>query len=262
MPARSFGVDGCRAGWFCVGLADGRLSGSLHPTLSTFLEGTCAADTILIDIPIGLKGGADGPRQCDVLARQLLGPRASSVFSAPIRELLQAGTYLEANALSRQLADKGLSKQTWNICAKIREVDRIMQTCDKARESLHEAHPELCFYGLNRGQPMQHSKRRRAGFDERLALLARHLPDVRRFLDQMLDCHPRSRLAPDDVLDAAACALTASLRGSWRHCPDVREQDRTGLPMAIVFPDLSYEVQTSQTGRARGPAEENGQSAD
>lgn len=244
MPARSFGVDGCRAGWFCVGLADGRLSGSLHPTLSTFIEGTHPADTILIDIPIGLNHGADGPRQCDVLARQLLGPRASSVFSAPIRELLHTGTYPEANALSRQLAGKGLSKQTWNICAKIKEVDWIMQTCDKARQSLHEAHPELCFYGLNRGQPMQHTKRSRAGFDERLALLARHLPDVRTFLDQMLDCHPRSRLALDDVLDATACALTAAMQSTWGSLPRQCERDRTGLPMAIVFPDLSQEVQT------------------
>lgn len=243
MPGRSFGVDGCRAGWFCVGLADGRLSGSLHPTLSTFLEGTCAADNILIDIPIGLKCGADGARRCDVLARQLLGPRASSVFSAPIRELLQAGTYLEANALSRQLADKGLSKQTWNICAKIREVDRIMQTCDKARESLHEAHPELCFCGLNRGRPMQHSKRSPAGHEERLALLARHLPHVEAFLDHMLKSYPRSQLARDDVLDATVCALTASMQSVWQYLPEPGERDRAGLPMSIVFPDLSHEVQ-------------------
>lgn len=236
MPERSFGVDGCRAGWFCVGLGIGKLSGGLYPSLSSLVEATGLAGTVLIDIPIGLKAGLEGPRQCDVLARRHLGKRASSVFSAPIRELLEAATYPEANALSKALTGKGLSKQTWNICGKIREADRLLQTSDGARRRLREAHPELCFYGLNHDRPMQHAKRSKAGFEERRALLARYLPDIQAFLESTLADYPRSQLARDDVLDATVCALTASLPASWRHIPENGERDRTGLTMEIIFP--------------------------
>lgn len=246
MSARHFGVDGCRAGWFCVGLEGGKLSGDLYPGLSSLVEATGRAGSVLVDIPVGLKAGSEGPRQCDVLARQHLGKRASSVFSAPIRELLEAGSYAEANALSRALSGKGLSKQTWNICGKIREADRLLQASDSARRRLREAHPELCFYGFNRGRPMQHAKRSQAGFEERLALLACHLPDVRPFLDDMLTRYPRSQLARDDVLDATVCALTASLPASWRRLPAKPEKDRTGLVMEILFPDFSHVWQAEE----------------
>ena len=48
------------------------------------------ADSVLIDIPIGLSDSGPGGRLCDREARQLLGcGRVSSVFSAPARRTLQ-----------------------------------------------------------------------------------------------------------------------------------------------------------------------------
>ena len=49
---------------------------------------------VALDIPIGLATGA--PRPCDVAARGALGPgRASSVFPAPDRRLIEALPFTE-----------------------------------------------------------------------------------------------------------------------------------------------------------------------
>jgi predicted RNase H-like nuclease len=60
-----------------------------------------------IDIPIGLP--ESGPRLADALARQVLGSRASSVFSTPIRAALEAEPYAEANALAHDERPRRLS---------------------------------------------------------------------------------------------------------------------------------------------------------
>ena len=229
------GVDGCRAGWFHVCLAGGELSGGIASHISDIVARADVGDQVFIDIPIGLpESGPDG-RRCDAEARRLLGPRASSVFNAPLRAVLDQQSYTQANLLSRELSGKGLSKQTWNICAKIREVDSVLRTDAKARAVLREAHPELCFHGLAGGRPMQHNKKSGEGFTERLALLERYVPAAGEFVAAALARYPRSQLARDDIVDATACALTASLRQHWRSVPACSEHDAEGLPMAIVY---------------------------
>lgn len=232
---RHFGVDGCKGGWFFVCLASEGISHGFAPHLSALLAQATAADTVLIDIPIGLLDGGPDGRRCDAEARRLLGPRASSVFNAPIRGVLCEQSYPEANACSRKLTGKGLSKQTWNICSKIREVDDVLRTDAKARRILHEAHPELCFLGLAGGRPMQHNKKTDDGFGERLALLEHYWPPAGEFVAAVLACYPRSQLARDDIVDAMVCALTASLRERWRSVPASTERDAEGLAMKMVY---------------------------
>jgi len=232
---RHFGVDGCKGGWFYVCLGDSSISHGFAPHIGAILEQATAADHVFIDIPIGLLGAGPGARLCDVEARRLLGARSSSVFNAPVRDVLDQQSYAEANACSRELTGKGLSKQSWNICAKIREVDSVLQKDTKARKILREAHPELCFFGLSRGAPMQHNKKTEDGFRERLALLQRHWPAAGGFVAAALASYPRARVARDDILDAAVCALTASMQQHWRGVPATAEYDATGLAMQIMF---------------------------
>lgn len=232
---RYFGVDGCKGGWLYVCLANGGIIHGFAPHIGAILAQATTADRVLIDIPIGLLECGPEGRLCDVQARRLLGPRASSVFNAPIRGVLDQQSYAEANAFSRELAGKGLSKQTWNICAKIREVDSVLRTDTKARSILREAHPELCFYGLAGGKPMLHNKKTGDGFGERLALLERHLPSAAEFLASALACYPRSRVARDDIVDAMVCALTGSLCKYWRSVPASAERDAEGLEMKMVY---------------------------
>jgi predicted RNase H-like nuclease len=181
---------------------------------------------VAVDIPIGL--AASGPRACDAEARRRLGPRRSSVFPAPVRAVLATRTYEEACAVSREVSGKALSKQLYNIVAKIREVDAV-QSPDLQRR-LVEASPELSLAVMHGDAPMQHSKRTAAGRAERIAVLHEHLGvDVPALLEARAPGAP-----PDDVLDALALAWTARryLDGSCLRLGG--ELDATGLRMEVI----------------------------
>jgi predicted RNase H-like nuclease len=231
------GVDGCRAGWFYFHLVSGKAPGyGVVPTIESLLGAAYRAEQIFIDIPIGLRDQEGHARRCDAEARRLLGaPRASSVFPAPIRAILGEPDYESARSKSRALAGKSPSKQTFNIVPKIRQVDQLLQKNKSARLRLKEAHPELCFWGLAGGCPMQYRKSTPAGFAERVAVLASHYPGARRLVDTAIAEFPRKEVARDDVVDALVCAVVASMSAHWRTVPEDPELDSTGLPMQIVY---------------------------
>jgi predicted RNase H-like nuclease len=113
---------------------------------------------------------------------------------------------------------------------KIRQVDEAMTPALQAR--IRETHPEVTFRILG-GRPLQHKKKRVAGRLERLTILdAKGL----RFDPQPERIRlGRSLVAIDDLLDAAACLLTA------KRIAEGREQvlgdgavDSRGVRMEIV----------------------------
>lgn len=230
------GIDGCRAGWFCVVL-DGRGPGSCRVLPDARAVGELAANAVctLIDIPIGLPE-AGGGRLCDREARRLLGPgRSASVFSAPARCTLDAAAYAQALVLSRRATGRGLSIQAWNIVPKIRAIDALLRERPALQAVLRECHPELCFRGLNGGLAMRHSKKQPQGREERLAVLARHFPRSRELFARAAGEFPRREVALDDILDALACAVTArSGHGHYRTVPAQAPCDGQGLRMEIV----------------------------
>jgi predicted RNase H-like nuclease len=233
---RLIGVDGCRGGWL-VATADASLSAlsfSLVADLASLVARAEAGDAIIaIDMPIGL--GDDGPRACDLAARRLLGrPRASSVFPAPCRAALAATTYRRACALSRRTLGVALSRETFNLLPKIRQVDALMTPV--LQEFVREVHPEVVFALLaGRGRGLPYPKRTPAGERLRLSLLRRVAPGfdpgaVRRRLG------PAS-VAGDDVIDAVACLVAAARirRGEALVLPeDAVARDARGLRMEIV----------------------------
>ncbi len=122
------GVDGCPGGWCCVAIdADTTeiASAEVHPTFERVLQSP--ATLICVDIPIGLLD-VPGQRACDVEARRLLGRgRASSVFPPPSRRSLSFAEYREASDVNFQITERRLSKQSFNISPKVREVDGLMK---------------------------------------------------------------------------------------------------------------------------------------
>jgi predicted RNase H-like nuclease len=81
------------------------------------------ADTILVDIPIGLRESGQQERLCDPDARRILGPpRSSSVFPVPCRPSLYVREYREASRVIERHTGRRPSRQSWNIAGKIREV--------------------------------------------------------------------------------------------------------------------------------------------
>jgi len=173
-----------------------------------------------VDMPIGLSDA--GPRVCDIEARKFLGRDGSSVFPAPPRAILGCVDYRTALDVARSTTGRGISKQTFNITAKVAELDWLIQSGTDCE--IVEAHPECSFRTLNAGEPLP-SKKTALGQELRRQLLAAHF-----------DLPPPPRgAAPDDVLDAYAV-----LWSTMRFRSDVHRQfgdgqlDDRGIPMRII----------------------------
>ena len=237
-PQAFIGIDGCRAGWFCVLLDEGdNWSCRVAPDARAVGELSAEADSVLIDIPIGLPDSGPDGRLCDREARQLLGRwRASSVFSAPARRTLAAANYPHALKLNRQATGRGLSKQAWGIVPKIREIDTLLCDNRALRGMLRESHPELCFWALNGKQAMQYNKKKREGQQERLLVLEHYFPQCHALFEQVCGEFLRRQVARDDIIDAMVCAVTAKFGyGGYRMAPASPTRDGQGLPMEIVY---------------------------
>jgi predicted RNase H-like nuclease len=154
------GIDGCRAGWLCV--FQQPRAAEVFAEIADVFAAAPELQVLAIDVPIGLTEA--GARECDRAARRRLGPgRASSVFPAPIRPALHATTYLAACDAAFRAHGKKLSKQSWAIYPKIREVDDFLRRRPELRDRVHEVHPEVTFAEWN-GSAIVESKKRRAGF--------------------------------------------------------------------------------------------------
>ena len=163
------GVDACKKGWFAVALdRQGNWNIGIFKDVVDFWSAFQNASLVLIDMPIGLPYCEK--RKCDIETRKLLGRRASSVFPVPCRKALQVKTYGQACRINQQAMGVKLSIQTWNIAAKIVEVDRFLRNNKMAQRRIRESHPELCFRALAGGHPMAYSKKKPQGFSERYSL--------------------------------------------------------------------------------------------
>lgn len=227
------GVDGCPGGWIAVAydLESGTLSPGIHLSFQNVLKTYQSARVITVDIPIGL--AVNSARACDKEARKALALKGSCVFPAPDPRLLDYEPYEAANAKSRELLKKGLSIQSYSLFPKVSEVKALMSP--GLQEIVFEIHPELCFWAIAGGRPMDHPKRKVEGYEERRALLSQEFG---------CDLWSRSRAfsvarpaKPDDLLDAVAAAWTARriAEGTEGRLPEAPEKDANGLRMEMVF---------------------------
>jgi predicted RNase H-like nuclease len=203
-----YGVDGTRNGWVVARATPNLWNIGIYlvPELEPLFWRVVRDDGILaIDIPIGLPQST--PRSCDREARRLLGqPRGSSVFPAPMRTTLNADDYREACQLNQEACGKKISRQTFNLLPKLREVDALMWV--ERQQRIFESHPELGFMLMSgRDRGLASGKKRPAGRQERLSIVQSLIPDTD--LNSVLATLP-DRIAPlDDKLDALACLITA-----------------------------------------------------
>ena len=206
------GIDGCKAGWIIATTRAIVVVEQLH--LDEF-------DLVGVDMPIGLPDGP--PRVCDVEARKYLKRAGSSVFSAPPRAALGHTDYPSALAASRAATGRGISKQTFNIMAKVGELDRLVDATNQHR--IIEVHPECAFKTLNSDEGLL-TKKSREGRSMRQRLLADHF--------DIPSSAPRGA-AIDDMLDAYAVlwSMLRFQRGDHRVFGD-GQRDQRGLEMRIV----------------------------
>jgi predicted RNase H-like nuclease len=189
------------------------------------------AERSLFDIPIGLKQDSD--RLLEKSVRLALGHRKSSVFPVPCHPAAYAENYAEASSINRQQIGKGLSKQAWFICPRIRDVDRLLRSEPSRRSIIGECHPELAFTLLN-GAPLDASKKTPAGQRQRRQIIERHLPDLTLFIDKMLKQFPRRDLLLDDIFDALVLAITAKKATILPAEPETGVGD---IPIRMWVPD-------------------------
>lgn len=206
------GVDACPGGWIVVQLSS---DGTATANVVRRFEKILALDvtTIAVDIPVGLVD--ESPREADKAAQLFVGARRNSVFSTPIRAVLEFDSHAEANRRCHELTGKGLSLQSFWLCKRMLEVD----TWAKTDERIIEVHPEASFCALRR-EPLRFSKHTPEGLAERRALLEREGIDIPRR-------PPRAK--EDDLLDAVAAAWSAAryAHGLAQPLPD-NHRDRIG----------------------------------
>jgi predicted RNase H-like nuclease len=193
------GLDGWRGRW-AGALLEGRSVRLL------VLEDAAAAlavpevTAIGVDMPVGL--AEDGVRACDVAARGELRGRgaAGSVFPAPVRAVLATADHASATAVSRAVAGRGISVQTWGLVRSIRQLDDALGDPPDARVA--EVHPELSFRELD--DRVRDPKATARGLGQRL----RALQPVMDVLGALAEAP--AGLPVVDALDACAAAWSAA----------------------------------------------------
>jgi len=200
------GIDGSKGGWVCVSGYENNFKELKFEKLKEFNDiKSKDFDLVLVDIPIGLdinlkKGG----RIVDKLARKELLTNKSSIFNAPSRLVLEAKNYEEANKINKNKG-MGLSKQSWNLVKKIKEVDDFIRNSNKT--IIFESHPEIIFQVMKRDK-VSTKKKNDEGIIERRNLLEKNGFN-KVFLERNLSAKD-SFYKKDDFIDACSLFWSAN----------------------------------------------------
>lgn len=217
------GVDGWRGAWVGARL-DSRSVELLAWADVAAVLAVPDVGVVAIDMPIGLSD--DAPRACDVDARRKLGRAGSSVFPAPMRQVLGATDYVDACRSSVEASGKALSRQAWNLVPAIRSLDDALG--DPPDPRVREVHPELSFRALDGRVTDRKSSRR--GLAQRIRAL-QHVMDV---VDALAD--DRAGVPMVDALDACAAAWSAQrIADGVGECVGDGRTDARGRPMRICW---------------------------
>lgn len=238
------GIDACRTGWVgvIVGLEPSTSAPSTCPpaepvrpessaqanrletagvqvafgtTIGELVASLGDLTLVAIGIDMPVHPSDDEVRPCDIEVRRHLGGRKqSSVFITPVWPALRASTHEEAVERSRAATGKGVSKQAWALRPKILEVDAWAPA---APCPIYEVHPEVSF-SLMTGSPILDKKSTPAGLTARQAALQAQGITIPTDIgitpaagpDRKRPDRVRRQAKPDDILDAAACAWSAS----------------------------------------------------
>tara|TARA_B100001057_G_scaffold496314_1_gene597470 strand:- start:993 stop:1691 length:699 start_codon:yes stop_codon:yes gene_type:complete len=196
------GIDGCRSGWIGIYNFNDNFgtSGIIHKKkISEIISSFPSNSIFLIDMPIFLSNRKYA-RKCDVEAKKFLGKRRSSIFFAPCSQALRTKNYNDANNINKKITSLGLSKQSWNLFEKIKEIQKL-----NSKIKIFEGHPECSFTFYNKTE-MDFTKSSAKGLFSRLKILYEIGFNVIELVDKL----PSDIIAnADDVIDAAILCWSA-----------------------------------------------------
>jgi predicted RNase H-like nuclease len=234
VAAEIVGVDGAKGRWLAVWRVDDGFRHAAYETPELLIAQHRSARVIAVDIPMGLTDS--GSRPTDVLARRFVGAkRASSVFSAPVRGILDAASQAEASRCHRAIDGRGYGAQAFAILSHVRAWDSVLRNDEALRTRVYEIHPEVSFAAMNGGAGIAPSKKTREGARYRATLLCGQfgMPAVSNLVEQV----SKGDADPDDVLDALAAFWSAQriADGTAQSLPAVPVMDSKGLRIAIHY---------------------------
>ncbi len=172
----SVGIDGCKGKWLAVALSNQGYQVNLFDRIDQVCDYYKNADSVLVDMPIGLAESKVEIRPDTALRKKLPG-KASSVFNTPCRQAVYETDYSTSSNLNNEVLGNKLSRQSFAITPKIKEVDVFLQTHPEWKNRLLESHPEYCFALLNDGNPILENKQTSEGAAKRMQVLGKYYPD-------------------------------------------------------------------------------------
>ena len=231
---QSVGIDGCKGGWVAVALSRGKVEVVIHENIAEICQRYNTANSIIIDMPIGLPEKIEDMRP-DKELREYLKGKASSVFSTPCRQAVYAPDYTQAIEENKRVLGLSISPLTYAIVPKIREIDIFLTTNPEWQNRLVESHPEYCFALLNKNKPVFEKKKTSIGVKTRLALLSEYYEESHEVVEQFQK-NPGSASKTDDVIDALVLSVIGilGLRFGFTTLPEEPRKDAKGLYMQII----------------------------
>lgn len=178
--------------------------------------------SVVVYAPIGYRDTKlQGPRACDVEARELLLHRRTLVHNAPTYEILQRGY-----ARPEDEVDVITIQRMSHYLEVYKEMKPYRQRV------IYEGNPELSFLVMNDQTPLHESKKRDEGRVEREEILRKRIPNI----DTVLDAEMPG-VAHRNLMDVAALLATARrvFTKSAKRIPADAVWDSEGLRMEIVY---------------------------
>lgn len=198
------GLDGCASGWAIASknIKSGLIQFHIISQLDELNDMFKQPYLIAIDMPVYL---INLYRSVDQKARIILGKRASTVFNAPCMNALKENNFQTASLINFELTGKKLSKQSFNLFNKIREVQNFKNSNPAIR--IYESHPELAFMKLNENHVVLEKKKTNEGKIKRIKLL-QSIFDSFDF-ENLRQKFNKNMIKDDDILDSFAMLYVA-----------------------------------------------------
>ncbi len=229
------GAHYCGDRWLAVRFdADGYADAAVFDGVGDcWLRYEDVAERILVDVPVGLS--ADGERECDRLARAVLGPQASAVLTPPVPDAVRKRRHAVASRVHERQTGDHLSERAFATTDAVAVLWDLFGEFPRARDVVAESNPELCYRAFA-GDPLERDRATAGGYAERLRTLASLDRDAPPAVQAAAEAVAGHDVDVTDVLDAMALAYAAwPGSGDLYSLPPDPPVDAEGRPMRLVY---------------------------
>ncbi|WP_084027523.1 DUF429 domain-containing protein [Clostridium acetireducens] len=133
-----------------------------------------------------------------------------------------------------------VSKQSFSICSKIRDIDQFLNNTPQYKNRLIESHPEVCFAMLNFhdsiASPIFENKKIEEGMKKRLEILSNYYEKTVE-IRELIYSYTKLKVIKDDVIDALCLAVTGMLgyKNGFKTIPENPMKDSRGMFMQMIY---------------------------